>query len=425
VTPLAAGSGSAAEALGIVVGMTLVMVLSLTVPYAMSGKRTLPPGLGALLAGHTEFLLLGLLLGPAVLNWFDGELLGQMQPFLTVALGWVGLIFGIQWDWLKVKRFPRGWFFVSAAQAITAFVCVAVVMLLSLRVVAPMRADVFGDLSRKDTLTLATLLGVACCATAPIGIGWMITARGLRGKNTDLAQFMAATDGIVGVVLLGAVLSALRPSTLLGGPGLGMLGNVALSLCLGVALGWLAHFILRGRWNAPDYVVWLIGLVVFSSGAAHVVGQSPLVINFIMGAVFVNLSHQSERVTKSLEGAEVPFYIIFLLLAGASWPLHLGWQLLLVVPLALSRALGKVLGYMAARRRWHVGFDDRRDLGLAMLSQGGLALAMVIDVGLLVPDSPVVRVFVSLAILVIVLNQMIAPALAAIPLRGAGEIRRG
>jgi Kef-type K+ transport system membrane component KefB len=271
---------------------------------------------------------------------------------------------------------------------------------------------------------MAALLGVVACVTAPIGIGWLITTRGARGPNTRLAEFLAATDGIVGVLLFGLVLSAMRPTSFVAVPGLRALSNFAVSLAVGLALGWLADFILHWRrWSDPEYLLWLIGLVVFSSGAAHSVGQSPLVINFVMGVVLVNFSHQSERVTKSLGGAEASFYILFLILAGASWSFDVGWEWILICPYVLMRIVGKVGGVALGRRLCRVDFTPRGDLGLAMLSQGGLALTMIINVGLVLPRGGHLAALESLVIVSIVLNQLMGPAWAEVPLRRSGELR--
>lgn len=424
LTP-AAVAPATGDALGIIIGVVLVILLALGSPLALSGKRALPRWLSALTSGHTEFLFLGMLLGPGALGWFNASLLEQMQPFLTVALGWVGLIFGLQWDWLKVKRFHRAHFMVSAAQALTTFAVVTLAMLGALWLDSVLGGRIVGEIGWGERVLLASLLGTFSCVTAPIGIGWLVARMGARGKNTQLAQFISATDGIVGVILFGLVLSAVQPVEAAGSPVVGFALGVALTLGLGLLLGWLAHFIFGQRWSGPDYLLWLLGLVVFSSGAAHVMGQSPLVINFIMGATFVNLSHQSERVNRSLAGAEVPFYVIFLLLGGATWIIHLGWELVLIVPFVLTRFIGKVYGLRLWMRVLPFGEKHERDIGLTLLSQGGLALAMVIDIGLLAPHLTGIDALRAMAILSIIINQLMGPRLAEIPLRRAGELRPG
>ncbi len=402
--------------------MVLLLALTLITPHTRGGKRALPRWLHTLFAGDTEALFLGLLLGPAALGLFDRSLLDPMRPFLIIGLGWVGLIFGIQWEMRKVRRFPRAQFLFSASQALVTFALVTLLMALAL----------LGDLGTGEKLIigapwrhrilLAGLLGALACITSPIGIGWLMVHRGARGANTRLAEFVSATDGVVGVLLFGLVLSAFQPTSLIAVPGLRALSNFAFALALGVVLGWVAHFILQTRWSDPEYTLWLIGLVAFSSGAAHAVHQSPLVVNFVMGVVFVNLSHQSERVTRSLGDAERPLYLLFLVLAGAGWSLHFSWAWLLIVPYVIARLLGKLGGVALAGRLWRLDFTPQRRFGLTLLGQGGLALAMIVNVWMLLPEAAGLPALESLVILSIVFNQMTAPAMAEGPLRRAGEI---
>ena len=85
--------------------------------------------------------------------------------------------------------------------------------------------------------------------------------------------------------------------------------------------------------------------------------------------------------------------------------------------------VGKVGGVALGRRLWRMDFTPRADLGLAMLSQGGLALTMIINVGLMLPEGGHLAALESLVIVSIVLNQMMGPAWAEGPLRRAGELR--
>lgn len=412
--------------LGLLVGITLLFGLILLLPQSGGvGKRYLPRSLQSILVGHTELIFVGILLGPGVFGLINDTFIDQMRPFLTVGLGWLGLFFGIQWDWLKVKRFPRRQFLISGAQVLITFVVVFAAMVGVLMLDKAMGSRVVPGATWEDRVMMAALLGVVATPTAPIGISWLMKTRGARGANTDLSFFIAATDGVVSLVLFGLVLSAWQSESVIGIPALQAVANFSLSIAMGLVLGWMASFILMRRSSDPEYLLWLVGLIVLSSGAAHAVGQSPLLVNFFMGVVLVNLSHQSERVTRSLSGAEIPFYMLFLLLAGASCRFAVGWEWLLILIYVPIRLAGKVLGLRLGLQRWPLHFKPRGDLGMSLVCQGGLALTMIINVALLLPESPSVRVLVSLAIVAVAVNQMITPGLAERPLRLAGEISSG
>jgi len=74
-----------------------------------------------------EFLFLGALVGPAGLAILDESTLTSLEPFLILALSWVGLLFGIQLRWRHVIRFPWPYFQVATIQAgVVLALCLAV-----------------------------------------------------------------------------------------------------------------------------------------------------------------------------------------------------------------------------------------------------------------------------------------------------------
>ena len=56
----------------------------------------------------TEFLVLGLLLGPQFLNLMDPETQKGLAPLTALLLGWIGLLFGFQFEIKKLRRVPPG-----------------------------------------------------------------------------------------------------------------------------------------------------------------------------------------------------------------------------------------------------------------------------------------------------------------------------
>ena len=55
----------------------------------------------------TEFLFLGLLLGPQFLNLLDTQTMGGLDPLSALLLGWIGLLFGFQFEFSRLRRFPE------------------------------------------------------------------------------------------------------------------------------------------------------------------------------------------------------------------------------------------------------------------------------------------------------------------------------
>ena len=77
----------------------------------------------------TEFLFLGILLGPVFLNILDKQTIEGLAPIKSLILGWIGLLFGFQFEIQKLQRFPVHYFQATLIECILtlgivfAFVC--------------------------------------------------------------------------------------------------------------------------------------------------------------------------------------------------------------------------------------------------------------------------------------------------------------
>jgi Kef-type K+ transport system membrane component KefB len=140
-----------------------------------------------------------------------------------------------------------------------------------------------------------------------------------------------------------------------------------------------------------------------------------------MGLVATNLPGSKERIFNLLVRLEKPFYIVFLILAGAIWRPGSPWALPLAALYLGLRFIGKVSGgYLATR----AATDDSRPppgLGFGLISQGGMAIAMVMNYYQL-SSVPVTEVVVTAVLIAVIINELAGPSLAKSVLSRAGEI---
>ena len=57
-----------------------------------------------------EFLIIGAIIGPGGVGLLDARTLVGLEPFLILALSWIGLLIGIQLRWRHLIRFPLAYF---------------------------------------------------------------------------------------------------------------------------------------------------------------------------------------------------------------------------------------------------------------------------------------------------------------------------
>lgn len=103
----------------------------------------------------------------------------------------------------------------------------------------------------------------------------------------------------------------------------------------------------------------------------------------VAGALLANLP-APDRVSleKTLLDVERPLYLIFLLVAGASWRPDewQGW--VLAMPFVASRVIGKLLGAALCKRN-HAALPPTPVLTLALLPQSPIAIVVIASAALL------------------------------------------
>ncbi len=162
----------------------------------------------------------------------------------------------------------------------------------------------------------------------------------------------------------------------------------------------------------------LTGAVILSSGLASYIHISPLFMNFIVGVTLTNLPNFARgRVSNLLLETEKPFFTIFLILVGALWPVTASAAVGAVLIYCPARVLGLVLGMRIGQALFLRNENqDFKRLGFAMLPQGGVAIALVMDYTFLYPG-PHASFALGVVIFAVLMNQLIGSNVMAVTLR--------
>ena len=402
---------------------TLVLIL-----VALAGARfsfsteKVSPGPRLLFRTGTHFLIVGFLLGPSALDVLTPEATRGLYPFLALGLGWVGFHFGLQLDGESLKLFPPRFFALALGQALLTFVIFAL--------------GSFGiavALGLEGDLLPLLVLAAACTAavTAPAGIGMISSTFNVQGKVRDLLFFVASLDALIGIVALQVTYSLYRPDAVVEAPvGLANLRWIGAAAGLGVVCGIVFIWLTRYRPSAEELTLYLLGICAFAAGAALQWGLSPLFVSVTMGAVVANFGTARRRIMPFLQRWEKIVYVTFLLLAGAllripTWivfPAALGYAFLrFVAKVAAAGVMVSVLRY---------GGEIPRRLGLGLIPQGGISIAMAAS-GVLMYSEPRIAgvdgeaaVF-AVILMGVVLSELVGPFLTMSLLTRAGELTPG
>lgn len=366
----------------------------------------------------THFLLLGFLLGPAGTGLLSPAATDQLSPFLALGLGWVGFHFGLQLDRRSMAHFPFAYHAVAFLQAALAFG-----FFLGGAYLVVLAFDLGPDASA------LLLLGAAATAsvTTPAGVAMVSSNFLARGSVRDLLFFTASLDALVGIVALQVIYAMFRPEAegVVGSP-----DQLALSVAaaaLGIVMAILFLWLARRRPAPEELVLYVLGICAFGAGAALQWGLSPLFVCVTMGAVVANTGRDRHRVFALLQKWEKPVYLTFLLLAGALMRTPTLAVVALALGYAVLRAIAKVGAMALTMAVVPVGFSTPRRLGLGLVPQGGISLAMAVSgvlmyPGLQVRGSAAEPLLFTVIVIGVMLSELTGPLLIVQVLRRAGDI---
>ncbi|MGM0454066.1 MAG: cation:proton antiporter, partial [Thermodesulfobacteriota bacterium] len=359
----------------------------------------------------TEFIFIGLALGDNFLGLLDRETIGRLGPLFSLGLGYFGLVFGLQFESEKLRRFPRRFFSATAIQAAITLAMVYIPFAWLLYRLSP----------GLPAMVFALAVGAVACCSSPAMIALVIKeTRPRPTAETELIRYIGGVDTVIGFTLFGIAACMLHtappPSGIDAFPALQWIGT---SIVFGISMGFVLHLLTQVHCREDELWVFTIGIITFAGGVSLFFGLSPLFVNMIAGVAAANLPGSKDRVFMAIAGQEKPFYIGFLILAGAVWrPDILPGYGLAVIYLA-ARTAGKISGGYAAARWISGAYPISPLIGLGLLSQSGAAIAMAMDFylsGAGVFTDWIVAMFIT----TVVANELISPATTRRLLAGSG-----
>lgn len=410
--------------------LALILIALLGARVSFSGRRV-PSGYRLILETGVYFVFLGFLLGPNALRLVGEESLAQLSPLLGLALGWIGLFFGLQLDRQNLRHFDRSFVVIALGQAALAF---GIFLAIGFLAAAPA-----GYRGPHITLLLLGAAATACIST-PAGVAMVSAKLRARGDVTKLLGFVASLDGVVGITALNVAYASMH-----GSPAMvaqrtqpfwfWLLASVGLGVVCAVVFLWLA----RLRPTREELVLYLLGFSALCAGAALQLQLSPLFVGMVTGILVTNLNPQWHRLFRLMARWEHPVYVMLLLLAGAALRFSTWWVLPMAVGYAVVRGFAKVVSAATVvkllslpsvvPKSLRLAFRTPKRLGLALVPQSGISIAMAVSLSLTVgAAAPPVggvdagELIFAVVVLGVVVSELVGPFFTAAVLRAAGEV---
>ncbi|MDP8223463.1 MAG: cation:proton antiporter [Candidatus Lernaella stagnicola] len=393
----------------LLLSLLLIGLIALAGSRAMQSRWRVPPVVRRLFDSGLVFLMLGVALGPAGVGMINDRILEQTGPIVFFCLGWIGFLFGVHLEWKRLRRLTARMWAATLSESLLTLVMVLVASWLFFSRWCP-------TCEGSEAQKWAALLTLAACAagTAPASVFALNGRPWFRGDIAQAIRVSAALDDLPGLILFG-VMFALLPGDLISAAGV-FSGPawILLSILIGVVLGLMMKSLTIMATDTQVQLVVVMGLIAFGAGAAAFIHLSPIFVGAVAGVTLANTTGRKETVFELLASSEKTIYVLFLVLVGCHWAPAAEHLLALTLLYLGVRAAGKVLGGIVGASLIGVQQPRQRFGGLAMLGQGGLAIAMALNYAWTY-EAPISPTVMTVLIVGVLINELIGPGLAFIP----------
>jgi len=314
----------------------------------------------------TGYMLTGLAFGPSVFGILSAETLSDIHLINDIALGLILFAIGGEVEFNHLKSMGAKVIYIALAESLSAFTLVSTV-----------------SWWLTNDASLALVLGSISMATAPGVTLLVIREYVTRGPLTDTLLAVVALNNIICLVFFAiffnifSYLEGLALTEVLLSFGKGIGG----ALLIGGVVGAMITYLEQKIDDLSELLLVIIAGLLLGIGLAKELGISPLFVCLIIGVVTNNLSMMHRLVYAELRQTEMPFYVAFFVLSGASLHVESLRDLgLLGMAYLIARPIGKIIGSYVAGRKFGAEPQVTQNLGIALFPQAGVAIGMAISV---------------------------------------------
>ncbi len=312
----------------------------------------------------TAYLLVGLLVGPSMLDWVPEQHLELFGPVLKMAMAVVLFNLGCEFTFTKFRHVAAHCLVLSAAEIFATFSLVTIGLLL------------FGCGG-----SMALLLGCLAVATAPATTILVLKEFRSEGPVTESTGFLVAMNNFACIVMFEFGLLAIQFSqgqldTSLGTQVGAVLLDIAGSILLGIVGGLIVSYGC-GFLNAKRWLVLLVAAATFLLGVNESLNIPYMLTFFVMGVTVANTSEYTTNIVDELDHLSGLLAVLFFAVHGTELDVRAFVAAGTIGAVyVVCRLAGKWLGVYFAARTTKQPLEVRYWLGSCLFAQAGAAIAL-------------------------------------------------
>ncbi|MCR4950298.1 MAG: cation:proton antiporter [Solobacterium sp.] len=313
----------------------------------------------------TAYLIAGVLIGPYVFHLVDAQTLADFSVITECALGFIAFSIGDEFKLESIRAIGKPALLITVCESVMAVVCTMCVTLL---------------LGFDPVICI--MLGALSASTAPAATLLIVRQYKAAGPLTDMLLPVVAADDATGLIAYSVCVSIAQSMVnhtpfSFSGTVLMPLVRIAEALLLGALIGFvlaLSHSWFRSHTNRMSLC---IAAVMAGVGIAGLLGLSSLLVCMAIGALYVNLWTDSERILGCIDDWTYPLFMLFFVISGAALNLSTLPKVGMVgIVYVLARFGGKFLGAWLGGTLSKQPAVVKNNLGWALMPQAGVAIGM-------------------------------------------------
>lgn len=356
----------------------------------------------------TGYIIFGMLLGPSFANIITKDMIKSFQFVNQIALGILAISIGAELHRAVFKRFGRTLFLLAFGDGVITAGSVALLTYF------------FGV-----PIEFAIILGILAMTVSPSGVLSIIKEYQAKGSLTRTLLALVAIENLNCILLFGvasAVLVGLNNTEMQGLQlVLILIKEIGFAIIVGGIIGAIVAYVFRKKPNNSKFLVFLLGVILLNTGIANEFNLSALLINMTTGAVLTNLINRKMVLASTLERIELPIFVVFLTLAGAKLDISILSTVGFVgVGYIAGRLLGKVGGSYISSSFTNLEIKVRRNIGMALTPQAGVAIGLSIIAEQKLPHSN--GLITGIVLSGVIFFEVVGPLLLKKALKNAGDI---
>lgn len=359
----------------------------------------------------TAYLVTGLLVGPAVFKLVSHATFASLGVFSQVALGLILFSIGSAFDIAELRGKVSTLFKLTCFEGIGTALLVTIVL------------KIFGI-----DWEIALLLGSLAVETAAATTLLVLREYNAKGPLTSIIVQLIAMNNLLCLIFFTIVMTAIQVKRssgdlhlILAAASFDLLWAFIGGASLGLLIGYLLVFWTPLCQEHGEALILIIGCILLLVGIAQLLQTSSLVATLMMGATVTNLSKRTEHLFSALQKIDPPIYAIFFVSAGAELNLQsFATAGAIGIVYFLFRLTGKFAGAFIGTRILRLERNLQQYLGLAIISQAGLAVGLLTIIRAQVPD--IAQTVSAIVLAAILIYEIIGPFGTRYAIFQAGEV---